>query len=72
VLPERRRGKPTVHHNKKPKEKLMSNRRGSFGQKLGRKAKREAKGIARGIAREGKKIATGAIKGFINVFNPFR
>ncbi len=50
----------------------MSNRRKSFGKTLERKAKREAKGVARGVAREGKKIATGAIRGFLNVFNPFR
>ena len=50
----------------------MSNRRGSFGQKLGRKAKREAKGITRGVAREGKRIVGGAVKGFLNIFNPFR
>ena len=50
----------------------MPNRRNSFGKTFERKAKREAKGIARGVAREGKKIGTGAVKGFLNIFNPFR
>jgi len=42
------------------------------GRQVSRKFKREGKGIARGVAREGKKIVTGAVKGFLNVFNPFR
>ena len=50
----------------------MANRKGSLGRQVSRKFKREGKGIARGIAREGKKIVSGAVKGFLNVFNPFR
>jgi hypothetical protein len=53
-------------------EEHMANRKGSFGKQVSRKFKREGKGIARGVAREGKKIVTGAVKGFLNVFNPFR
>lgn len=47
----------------------MANR-GNLGRQVSRKLKRE--GIARDFAREGKKIVTGAVKGFFNVFNPFR
>ena len=50
----------------------MGNRRGNLGKQVSRKFKREGKGIARGVAREGKKIVTGAVKGFLNAFNPFR
>ena len=50
----------------------MGNRRGNLGKHASRKFKREGKGIARGVAREGKKIVSGAVKGFLNVFNPFR
>lgn len=50
----------------------MSSRKGSFNKHLQRRIKREGKGIARGVAREGKKIVGGAVKGFLNVFNPFR
>ncbi|HZU31283.1 MAG TPA: hypothetical protein VFB79_09220 [Candidatus Angelobacter sp.] len=50
----------------------MANRKGNFGRQASQKFKREGKGIARGVAREGKKIVTGAVKGFLNAFNPFR
>jgi hypothetical protein len=50
----------------------MGNSRGNLRMQVSRKFKREGKGIARGIAREGKKIVSGAVKGFLNVFNPFR
>lgn len=50
----------------------MAGRRGNLGRQVARKFKRKGKGIARGMAREGKKIVTGAVKGFLNVFNPFR
>jgi hypothetical protein len=50
----------------------MGNRRGNLGRQASRRFKREGKGIARGLAREGKKIVTGAVKGFLNAFNPFR
>ena len=50
----------------------MSKHKGNFSKQVARKFKREGKGIARGMAREGKKIVTGAVKGFLNVFNPFR
>jgi hypothetical protein len=50
----------------------MAGRRGNLGRQVSRKFKREGKGIARGVAREGKKIVAGAVKGFFNVFNPFR
>lgn len=50
----------------------MASRREDFGKQASRKYKREGKGIARGVAREGKKIITGAVKGFLNAFNPFR
>lgn len=50
----------------------MANRRGNLGRRVSRKFKREDTGIARDVAREGKKIVTGAIKGFFNIFNPFR
>ena len=49
----------------------MANR-GNLGRQVSRKFKREGKGIARDVAREGKKIVTGAVKGFFNVLNPFR
>jgi len=49
----------------------MTNRR-TFGRRLSKKASREAKQITKGVVREGKKIATGFVKGFLNVFNPFR
>lgn len=50
----------------------MADRRGNLRKQVSRKFKREGKGIARGVAREGKKVVTGAVKGFLNVFNPFR
>lgn len=50
----------------------MAGRRGNLRRQVSRKFKREGKGIARGVAREGKKIVTGAVKGFLNAFNPFR
>lgn len=50
----------------------MANRKGNLRIQVSRKFKREGKGIARGVAREGKKIVTGAVKGFFNIFNPFR
>jgi hypothetical protein len=50
----------------------MPDRKGDIGRQVSKKFKREGKGIARGMAREGKKIVTGAVKGFFNVFNPFR
>lgn len=49
----------------------MGNRRGNLRMQASRKFKREGKGIARGVAREGKKIVGGAVKGLLNVFNPF-
>jgi hypothetical protein len=49
----------------------MSNRK-SFGRRLTKKATREAAKITKGVAREGGRIATGFVKGLINVFNPFR
>lgn len=50
----------------------MGSRRGNLVSQASRKFKREGKGIARGVAREGKKIVSGAAKGLLNVFNPFR
>ncbi len=50
----------------------MPKHKGNLKKDISRKFKREGKGIARGVAREGKKIVTGAVKGFLNVFNPFR
>jgi hypothetical protein len=50
----------------------MSKRKGNFGKKLAKKSAIEAKRISKGVIREGRKIASGAIKGFVNVFNPFR
>jgi len=49
----------------------MPNRK-SFGKKLAKKATREAARIGKGMAREGGRIATGFVKGLLNVFNPFR
>jgi|ERR1041385_3939984 hypothetical protein len=49
----------------------MAGRRENLGRQVSKKFKREGKGIARGVAREGKKIVTGAVKGFLNAFNPF-
>jgi hypothetical protein len=51
---------------------MNSDKRSRFAKSIKRKAKRETRRILRGVAREGKKIATGAVKGFLNVFNPFR
>ena len=51
----------------------MSKSKGAkLANTLQRKAKRESIRIARGVAKEGARIATGAVKGFLNVFNPFR
>lgn len=50
----------------------MAGNKRNFGKYASRKLKREGKSIARGVAREGKKIVAGVVKGFLNVFNPFR
>jgi hypothetical protein len=50
----------------------MAGNKRSFGKYASRRFKREGKSIARGVAREAKKIVVGALKGFLNVFNPFR
>ena len=50
----------------------MAGSKQNFGKYASRKIKREGKTIAKGVAREGKKIAASAVKGFLNVFNPFR
>jgi hypothetical protein len=46
----------------------MAGRTGNLGRQVSKKFKREGKGIARGVAREGEKIVTGAVKGFLNAF----
>jgi hypothetical protein len=50
----------------------MPRRRETFGNKLAKKSAKEAKRISKGVLREGRKIISGTIKGFFNVFNPFR
>jgi hypothetical protein len=50
----------------------MPRRKDTFGNKLAKKSAREAKRISKGVLREGRKIISGTIKGFFNVFNPFR
>lgn len=50
----------------------MAGSKQNFGKYASRKIKREGKSIAKGVAKEGKKIVVGAVKGFLNVFNPFR
>ncbi|HET9283732.1 MAG TPA: hypothetical protein VFR24_17395 [Candidatus Angelobacter sp.] len=50
----------------------MASNKQNFGKYASRKIKREGKTIAKEVAREGKKIVAGTVKGFLNVFNPFR
>lgn len=50
----------------------MQKRKQGIGKTLRKKSARETRRIGKGVVREGRKIVTGAVKGFLNVFNPFR
>lgn len=50
----------------------MSKKGMKFAPKVAKGVAKEAVRIGKGVTKEGGKIAVGVVKGFLDVFNPFR